>query len=102
MRALVAGLSCAALLSEQSVAESARLPLRYQERAALRWGSDAEGGAPFVFADPTHPGREIGLAGALVPASAPVPGLALLRAHGPVGGRVAVAVRVGSRGSVEW
>ena len=26
----------------------------------LRWGADAEGGAPFAFADPENPGRVIG------------------------------------------
>ena len=83
MRALVAALSCAALLSAQSVAESARLPLRYQERAELRWGSDAEGGAPFVFADPTDPGREIGFEVDLAAAMARDLGVAFVRVQAP-------------------
>ncbi|MBL8733404.1 MAG: ABC transporter permease subunit [Planctomycetes bacterium] len=33
----------------------------WRAAAVLRWGSDAEGGAPFVFVDPAHPERgEIG------------------------------------------
>jgi polar amino acid transport system substrate-binding protein len=31
-----------------------------QTRPALRWGGDAEGGAPFVEADPTDPSRLVG------------------------------------------
>jgi polar amino acid transport system substrate-binding protein len=35
-------------------------PTTSQERAELRWGGDAEGGAPFVEADPRDPSRVIG------------------------------------------
>ncbi len=31
------------------------LPQRYRDAGVLRWGSDAEGGAPFVFVDGKHP-----------------------------------------------
>jgi polar amino acid transport system substrate-binding protein len=33
---------------------------RAQDRAELRWGGDAEGGAPFVEADPNDPARVVG------------------------------------------
>jgi ABC-type amino acid transport substrate-binding protein len=31
-----------------------------REPGVLRWGSDAEGGAPFVFVNPERPDEEIG------------------------------------------
>src|SRR5215216_3134075 len=31
-----------------------------QQRSELRWGGDAEGGAPFVEADPNDPSRVVG------------------------------------------
>ena len=31
------------------------LPQRYRDAGVLRWGSDAEGGAPFVYVDGKHP-----------------------------------------------
>lgn len=33
---------------------------RIKQRGELLWGSDAEGGAPYVFPDPTNPSRLIG------------------------------------------
>jgi polar amino acid transport system substrate-binding protein len=37
------------------------LPQRYCETGEIRWGADAEGGAPFVFVDPNDPrGGEVG------------------------------------------
>ena len=36
------------------------VPVRAQERQELRWGGDAEGGAPFVEADPSDPSRVVG------------------------------------------
>lgn len=37
------------------------LPQRYRDAGVVRWGSDAEGGAPFVYLDGQHPERgEIG------------------------------------------
>ncbi len=37
------------------------LPQRYRDAGELRWGSDAEGGAPFVFVDSARPGSgEVG------------------------------------------
>jgi polar amino acid transport system substrate-binding protein len=35
-------------------------PTRAQNAAELRWGGDAEGGAPFVEADPNEPSRVVG------------------------------------------
>ncbi len=37
---------------------SAAMPVRAQQ--LLRWGGDAEGGAPFVEADPTDPAKLVG------------------------------------------
>src|SRR5690242_18107161 len=31
-----------------------------KQRGVLRWGADAEGGAPYVYPDPEKPGRLIG------------------------------------------
>jgi polar amino acid transport system substrate-binding protein len=36
------------------------VPVWAQERQELRWGGDAEGGAPFVEADPSDPSRVVG------------------------------------------
>ena len=36
------------------------VPVWAQDRAELRWGGDAEGGAPFVEADPADPSRVVG------------------------------------------
>ena len=33
---------------------------RVKERGVLLWGSDAEGGAPYVFPDPKDPSKLIG------------------------------------------
>jgi polar amino acid transport system substrate-binding protein len=38
----------------------AAVPVRAQEPPELRWGGDAEGGAPFVEADPGDPSRVVG------------------------------------------
>lgn len=48
----------------------APLPEPYRSQGELRWGADAEGGAPFVFVDPAAPARgdqgfEVELAAAL-------------------------------------
>lgn len=44
-------------------------PVTGEEAGALRWGADAEGGAPYIFIDPQHPeqnqGFEVDLAAAL-------------------------------------
>ena len=62
MRQLSALLLGATLVTAQSApgVDANRLPSRYVERATVRWASDAEGGAPFVFADPADPSREVG------------------------------------------
>ena len=50
------------LLSGSSVswASSQSIVQKIKERGVLLWGSDAEGGAPFVFPDPKDPSRLIG------------------------------------------
>lgn len=55
MKLLLAIAATAALLQAQI-----ELPERYRAAGELRWGSDAEGGAPFVYVDPADPQREIG------------------------------------------
>ncbi|HEU4419403.1 MAG TPA: ABC transporter substrate-binding protein, partial [Planctomycetota bacterium] len=55
LRVLVCLALCAASLAQ------VQLPQRYRDAGVLRWGSDAEGGPPFVFLDPKQPDRgEIG------------------------------------------
>ena len=51
---VLAGLSTQALAAPQSAVE------RIKDRGVLLWGSDAEGGAPYVFPDPKDPSRLIG------------------------------------------
>ncbi|HEX8339103.1 MAG TPA: ABC transporter substrate-binding protein/permease [Pyrinomonadaceae bacterium] len=36
------------------------LPTGAHAQAALRWGADPSGGAPYVFSDPAHPDRYVG------------------------------------------
>ena len=49
------------LLASMAVSiASASLPLHAQTGGELRWGGDAEGGAPFVEADPRDPARVVG------------------------------------------
>ena len=52
-RSIVFVLMCA-------LAVTAALPLHAQAPSELRWGGDAEGGAPFVEADPDDPARVVG------------------------------------------
>jgi len=55
LRVLVCLALCAASLAQIP------LPQRYRAAGELRWGSDAEGGTPFVFVDPAHPDKgEVG------------------------------------------
>ena len=42
------------------VVVSSSLPVRAQSPCELRWGGDAEGGSPFVEADPNDPSRVVG------------------------------------------
>jgi polar amino acid transport system substrate-binding protein len=57
------GLCAAVLVAGAAVAPNATaadaLP-GLRQPGVLRWGADAEGGAPYVFPDPTHPDRLIG------------------------------------------
>ena len=46
--------------SSLSWASSPSIVQKIKERGVLLWGSDAEGGAPFVFPDPKDPSRLIG------------------------------------------
>ncbi|HTN73668.1 MAG TPA: ABC transporter permease subunit, partial [Pirellulaceae bacterium] len=48
--------------------------LRADELPPLRWGADAEGGAPFIFKDPQDPRRNIGFEVDLVTALEPLLG----------------------------
>ena len=50
----------AASLPAQREGAPSELPSRYRAAGELRWGSDAEGGEPFVYADPADPTREVG------------------------------------------
>src|SRR5262245_51445892 len=56
LKRLLAVLCVAGALGAQQIP----LPEPYRSRGVLRWGADAEGGAPFVFADPKNSGQEIG------------------------------------------
>lgn len=49
------------LLVHGGAACAQSLPQRYRDAGEVRWGADAEGGAPFVFVDPKNPrGGEVG------------------------------------------
>ncbi len=60
MRLLLLLLGLVAALPAQREAAAWELPERIRQAGVLRWGSDAEGGEPFVYADPADPSREIG------------------------------------------
>src|SRR4029450_8051000 len=49
-------------------------PLRSQNLPELRWGGDAEGGAPYVEADATDPTRVVGFDGEIAQLLASRPG----------------------------
>src|SRR5512134_2415417 len=51
-------LSCSLALPAAASAASALK--RVKERGVLLWGSDSEGGAPYVFPDPKDPSKLIG------------------------------------------
>jgi polar amino acid transport system substrate-binding protein len=61
----------------------ALLPAGYAQAKVLRWGSDAEGGAPFVFFDPADPAREIGFEVDLAAALAADLGVLFVRVQAP-------------------
>ncbi|MFY9342249.1 MAG: ABC transporter substrate-binding protein/permease [Planctomycetota bacterium] len=51
----------ACLLVVATATAQVALPQRYRDAGVVRWGADAEGGAPFVFVDPARPERgEVG------------------------------------------
>lgn len=78
MKRLLAILVLAPVLSAQ-----VELPSPYRETGELRWASDAEGGAPFVYADPTDPNREIGFEVDLAAAIADALGVRMRRVQTP-------------------
>ena len=43
------------------LSHSAARPIDAADPPALRWGADAEGGAPYIFKDPANPQKNIGL-----------------------------------------
>ncbi len=49
-----------ATLAALSAAHAADTLQRIQKEGVLKWGADAEGGAPYVFPDPNQPERMIG------------------------------------------
>jgi polar amino acid transport system substrate-binding protein len=72
------------MVAAQGRADAADLlPARYRQAAVLRWGADAEGGAPFVYADPDRPDAEIGFEVDLAAAIADCLGVAMQRVQAP-------------------
>lgn len=60
------------------------LPQRYRDAGVLRWGADAEGGAPFVFVDANRPDRgEVGFEVDLARELGQVLGVPLRRVQAP-------------------
>jgi polar amino acid transport system substrate-binding protein len=53
-------LTMAGVLAVFSVAQGADTLERIRQQGVLKWGADAEGGAPYVFPDPQRPERLIG------------------------------------------
>ncbi|HLQ38824.1 MAG TPA: ABC transporter substrate-binding protein/permease [Planctomycetota bacterium] len=78
MKCLVAMLAGAVLLPAQI-----ELPARYRTAGVLRWASDAEGGAPFVYVDPADPQHEIGFEVELAAELAAVLGVRMVRTQTP-------------------
>ncbi|HEX6812772.1 MAG TPA: ABC transporter substrate-binding protein/permease [Planctomycetota bacterium] len=69
-----------------SAAAVAQLPLpqRYRDAGVLRWASDAEGGAPFVFLDPARPELgEIGFEVEIADELGKMLGIAMRRVQAP-------------------
>ena len=79
MLPFLAGLACATAAVAQ-----VSLPTHYREAGILRWGADAEGGAPFVFVDAKDPrGGEVGFEVDLARELGVVLGLELRRVQAP-------------------
>src|SRR5215831_971685 len=53
-------LTVTVLLAALTAASAADTLQRIQKQGVLKWGADAEGGAPYVYPDPDHPERLIG------------------------------------------
>lgn len=74
----------ASLVIATAAAAQIPLPARYREAGVLRWGADAEGGAPFVFVDAKDPrGGEIGFEVDLAHELGAVLGIELRRVQAP-------------------
>ena len=72
------------LLLAAAAAAQAPLPQRYLQAGVIRWGADAEGGAPFVYLDGQHPERgEVGFEVELAKALGEVLGVELRRVQAP-------------------
>lgn len=56
-REIITCWSCLAVCLSLTAAKPAQAQ---EDRAPLRWGADAEGGLPYIFADPERPGEYIG------------------------------------------
>lgn len=70
------------------------LPERYRRAGEVRWGADAEGGAPFVYVDPDHPERgEVGFEVDLAKALGEVLGVPFRRVQAPYENLVPVLER---------
>jgi polar amino acid transport system substrate-binding protein len=72
-----------AVAQDRREAAGPRLPARYQQAGVLRWGADAEGGAPFVYPDPQRPAAEIGFEVDLAAALGQQLGIAMQRVQAP-------------------
>lgn len=59
-----------AALTALTAAQAADTLQRIQKEGVLKWGADAEGGAPYVFPDPQHPDHLIGFEAELADALA--------------------------------
>src|ERR1041385_4061424 len=53
-------LAIPAALAALTAAQAADTLQRIQKEGMLKWGADAEGGAPYVFPDPQHPDQLVG------------------------------------------
>ena len=69
------------------------LPQRYRDAGVLRWGADAEGGAPFVYVDPGRGGAEVGFEVDLAAALGRVLGVRCERVQAPYENLVQVLER---------
>ncbi|MCB9885320.1 MAG: ABC transporter permease subunit [Planctomycetes bacterium] len=82
-RVLVALMLAGAMLTG-ALSAQAPLPERYREAGVIRWGADAEGGAPFVYLDAGQPARgEVGFEVDLAKALGELLGVEFRRVQAP-------------------